>query len=209
MIKYPFIPKETKFFAFFEQDGENLVKMAQELKDIFYIFQNVKERASIIADMEQAGDAITHDIMTLLYRTFVTPIDREDITALAHSIDVVADRIHEVADLTLLYDVKVPLEAAKELSSVVLQAVSEVKDGISEVNINIRKDELFQKCVTINQIENYGDSLYRTALAKLFTEAKEAASILKWREILQKLESAIDACEDVANVLEGIALKSA
>jgi uncharacterized protein len=207
--KFSFIPKEKRFFAYFEQDADNLVKMAHQLKDMFYIWQNVKERAAIIADMENAGDAITHDLMTLLHRTFVTPLDREDITALADAMDVIADRIHEVADLAYLYGIEGPVDTAKQMCDVILQAVQEVRTGVLEVNVNIRKKELLQRCVTINQIENYGDGVFRSAMVDLFGRTTDMVSIIKWREIYEKLESTIDACEDVANILEGIALKYA
>jgi uncharacterized protein len=209
LVKFSLLPKEKKFFAFFEQDADNLVKMAQQLKDMFYVWQNVKERSIMIAEMEQEGDAITHDLMTLLHRTFVTPFDREDITALAQSMDVIADRIHEVADLAYLYDIEGPVDNAKQLCDIVLQAVLEVRSGILEINVNIRKNELLQRSVTINQIENYGDSVFRAALVDLFDHTNDMVTIIKWREIYEKLESTIDACEDVANVLEGIAIKYA
>jgi uncharacterized protein len=207
MGKFSLLPKEMKFFAFFEQEADNLVKMAQQLKDLFNTWQNVKERAIVLADMEQEGDAITHDIMTLLHRTFVTPFDREDISALAHELDVIADRIHAVADLVYLYKFEGSTDRAREFCDILLQAVVEVKGGVTELNGNIRKAEIHQRCVTINQIENYGDSVYRTTLVELFSHTDDMAYIIKWREIYQKMESAIDACEDVANILEGIAIK--
>ncbi len=209
MGKFSLLPKETKFFAFFEQQAENLVKMAQQLKDMVNTWQNLKERASVLADMEQEGDAIAHDITTLLHRTFVTPLDREDISGLTQAMDVVADRIHEVADIIFLYQVEDPTDRAKELCEIILQSVLEVKSGVLEINTNIRKNELHQRCVTINQIENYGDSVYRSALVELFSHTDDMASIVKWREIYQKLESTTDACEDVANILEGIGIKYA
>ncbi len=209
LAKFSLLPKEKRFFAYFEQEAENLVKMAQQLKDMFDIWQNVKERAGIIADMENAGDAITHDLMTLLHLTFVTPLDREDITALAHSMDVIADCIHEVADLAYLYDIEGPVDAARQLCDIILQAVQEVKSGVLEVNGNIRKKELIQRTVTINQIENYGDGVFRSAMVELFARTSDMITIIKWREIYEKLEATVDACEDVANVLEGIALKYA
>lgn len=91
-------PEEMKFFAFLEQQAENIVKMAQQLKDMVTIWQNVKERANVLSDMEQDGDAITHNMMMLLHRSFIPPIDKEDVSSLAHSLDDIADRIHEVSD---------------------------------------------------------------------------------------------------------------
>lgn len=209
MAKFSLIPKETKFFAFFEQQADNIVKMAQQLKDMIYIWQNVKERASVIADMEQDGDAISHDIMKLLDRSFITPFDREDISALAHALDDVADSIHAVADMLYLYQIEGPTDRAKEMCDLILKAASEVKGGVSDINSGIQEAELLRKCMTINQIENNGDIVYRAALAELFDQPHDMAFVIKWREIYKIMESAIDGCEDVANVLEGIAIKYA
>jgi predicted phosphate transport protein (TIGR00153 family) len=208
MPKVSLVPKDPKFFAFFEQQAENIVKMAQQLKDMVHIWQNVKERAGVLADMEQDGDAITHDIMRLLHRSFITPIDREDISALAHSLDDVADRMHAVADALYLYNVEAPNDWAKELSDLILQATLEVQGGISEINGTIRQAELLKRFMAINQIENAGDVVYRTALVELFDHSTDMVSVVKWREIFQKMENTIDGCEDVANILEGIAIKN-
>ncbi|HEX7475562.1 MAG TPA: DUF47 family protein [Dehalococcoidales bacterium] len=207
MVKFSLVPKEVKLFAFFEQDTENIIKMAQQLKDMIYIWQNVKERASVLADMEQDGDAITHDIMRYLARSFLTPLDREDISALANSLDDIADRIHEVSDTVYLYGIEGPTERAKELSDIILKAVTEVKGGVGEINGSIRQAELLKKCVTIHEIENSGDKVYRAALVDLFAHPNDIVFIVKWREVYKKMESTIDGCEVLADILEGIAVK--
>jgi predicted phosphate transport protein (TIGR00153 family) len=207
MPKFSLIPKETKFFAYFQQQAENIVKMAQQLKDMVYIWQNVKERAVILADMEQDGDAITHDIMTLLHRTFITPLDREDLSELAYALDDIADRIHAVADTLYLYKIEGPTDRAKELSDIILQAVTEVARGISDVSQGINRPELLKRSEMINQIENSGDAVYRAALAEIFDHPQDMAFIVKWREVYKKMEATIDGCEDCADVLEGIAIK--
>jgi uncharacterized protein len=208
MFKFPSIPKETKIFAFFEQDAENIVKMAQQLKDMVYVWQNIKERAIVLADMEQDGDAITHDIMKYLYRSFLTPLDREDVASLADLLDNIADRIHEVADTLYLYGIEGPTDKAKELCDIILQAVVEVKGGIFSLG-NIRQPELLKRCVAIHEIENSGDRVFRAALADLFDHPHDMVFIVKWREVYQKMEAAIDGCEVVADMLEGIAIKYA
>jgi uncharacterized protein len=205
--KLSLLPKETRFFAFFEQQAENLVKMAHQLNEMVNNWQNIKERASVLADMEHDGDAITHDIMTLLHRTFVTPFDREDISSLAHTLDEIANHIHGVADTLYLYNIEGPTDKAKELSEIILKAVLEVQGGVSEINLHIRKAELLKRCVNINQIENSGDIVYRTALVELFTHTNDMAAIVRWREVYTKMESTIDGCEAFANILEGIAIK--
>jgi predicted phosphate transport protein (TIGR00153 family) len=207
MAKLYLLPKEPKFFAFFQQQAENNVKMVHQLKDMIYIRQNVKERASILADMEQDGDAITHDIMTLLHLSAVTPFDREDISALAYSLDDIADHIHEIADMLYLYGIEGPTDRAKELCDIILEAVLEVEGSVSEINFSMNKSELIKRCVTIHEIENFGDRVYRAALGELFEQPDNIAFIVKWRDIYNKMESAIDGCETFAGILEDIVIE--
>ncbi len=207
MFKFSLFPKDTKVFAFFEQDAENLVKMARQLKDMIYVWQNVKERTSLLADMEQDGDAITHNITRYLYRSFITPLDREDISALADSLDNIADLIHSTADTLYLYKITGPTEKAKELSDIILKAVLEVQGGVLELNSTIREDKILKRCVIIHEIENYGDTVSRAALADLFEPSNEMDYIVKWSEVYRKMEATINGCEVFADVLEGIAIK--
>ncbi len=207
MARFTLFPKEKKLFAFLEQDAENLVKMARQLKDMVYVWQTVKERASLIADMEQDGDAITHDINRYVFRSFITPIDREDITALANALDDIADRIHATADTAYLYGITGPTEPAKELSDIILKAVLEVEGGVGELNSTHRQPELLKRCVAIHEIENAGDVVYRKSLADIFAPPNDMFFVVKWREIYSKMEATINGCEDVADILEGIAIK--
>jgi len=210
MSDISFVPKEKRFFAYIEQQAENIVKMAQQLKDLVYVWQNLRERVSVIADMKQEGDAITHDVMTLLHRSFITPIDREDISALAYALGDIAGLIHAVADTMYLYKIEGPNDRAKELCDIIQKAVLEVKEGVSEISNSMHHSEVLKKrCVTINQIENSGDEVYRKALAELFVQPNDIAAVVKWREIYKKMESTIDGCEAFANILEGIAIKYA
>jgi uncharacterized protein len=209
MPRFSFFSKETQIYAFFEQDAENIVKMAQRLKDMIYIWQNVKERASVLADMEQEGDAITHDITRYLYKSFITPLDREDISSLANSLDDIADCIHSIADTLYLYRIEGPTERAKELSDIILKAVLEVQSGVLEIHSNIQQPAILKRCVTIHNIENSGDIVYHAALADLFSHPDDMILIVKWREIYEKMKSTIVGCEVFADVLEGIAIKYA
>jgi len=163
----------------------------------------------IITTLEHEGDAITHQIIAQLHRTFVTPLDREDIALLAESLDDITDFIHSAADAMLLYNVERPTDKARELADIVVQAVIEVEKGVSEIHGRIDRDKLLKLCVEINRLENVGDSIYRSALAELFISSTDYAHLIKWREIYEDIETAIDRCEDVANVLEGVALKYA
>jgi predicted phosphate transport protein (TIGR00153 family) len=209
LFKLSLIPKEKKFFALFEQGTQNAVKIAQQLKDMVYIWENVKERVWVINDLEHQGDAITHQIFEQLHRSVITPFDREDIALLAHSLDDVTDFIHAAADAMLLYKVERPTNRAKELVDIVVQAVAEVERAVSEIHDRIGRKQLLKRCVEINRLENMGDSVYRSAMAELFDDSADFAGLIKWREIYKHMESVIDRCEDIANILEGVAIKYA
>jgi len=209
LFKLSLIPREKKFFALFEQGTQNAVKIAQQLKDMVHIWENVKERVGVITDLEHQGDAITHQIFEQLHRSFITPFDREDIALLAHSLDDVTDFIHAAADAMFLYKVDRPTNKAKELVDIVVQAVVEVEGAISEIHDRISRKQLLNRCVEINRLENIGDSVYRSAMAELFDGSADMAGLIKWREIYEHMESVIDRCEDIANILEGVAIKYA
>lgn len=208
MSKLSFLPRERKFFALLEQSAQNSVKIAQQLRDMVQIWENIKERVGIITDLEHEGDAITHQIMAALHTTFVTPFDREDIALLAHSLDDVTDFIQSAADAMLLYNVEHPTNRAEELANILVQAVAEVERAVSEMHDRIEGNQLLERCEEINRLENMGDNAYRSAMAELFVDSTDMARLIKWREIYKHLETAIDRCEDVANVLEGVALKN-
>ena len=207
MFKLSLIPKEKKFFVLFEQGTQNAVKIAQQLKDMVYIWENVKERVGVITDLEHQGDAITHQIFEQLHRSFITPFDREDIAMLAHSLDDVIDFIHAAADAMFLYNVKRPTNKAKELVDIVVQVVAEIERAVSEMHDRVGRKNLLKRCVEINRLENIGDSVYRAAMAELFNDSTDIAGLIKWREVYDHMESVIDRCEDIANILEGVAIK--
>jgi len=209
LFRLSLIPKEKKFFALFEQGTQNAVKIAQQLKDMVSIWENVKERVGVINDLEHQGDAITHQIFDQLHRSIITPFDREDIALLAHSLDDVADFIHAAADAMLLYKVECPTNRAKEFADLVVQAVAEVEKAVSEMHDRVGRKQLLKRCVEINRLENLGDIVYRSAMAELFDDSANYATLIKWREIYNHMESVIDRCEDIANILEGVAIKYA
>jgi predicted phosphate transport protein (TIGR00153 family) len=209
VFKLSIIPREKKFFVLFEQGTQNALKIAQQLKDMVHIWENVKERVGVINDLEHQGDAITHQIFEQLHRSVITPFDREDIALLAHSLDDVVDFIHAAADAMLLYKVERPTHRAKELVDIVVQAVAEVERAVSEIHDRIGRKQLLKRCVEINRLENMGDSVFRSAMAELFDDSTNLAGLIKWREIYKHMESVIDRCEDIANILEGVSLKYA
>ena len=162
-----------------------------------------------ITEIEHQGDTITHQVMSLLHRTFVTPFDREDIALLAHTMDDVLDFIHASADAMFIYKIKAPTQRAKELADVILMGAVEVEKAVACLRHKKQFNKMLETCVEINRLENAADRIYRAAIGELFENTSDVAELIKWREIYEHLESATDRCEDVADVLEGVALKNA
>jgi predicted phosphate transport protein (TIGR00153 family) len=209
LFKLSLVPREKKFFVLFEQSAQTAVKITQQLKDMVYIWENLKGRVGVINDLEHQGDAITHQIFEQLHRSVITPFDREDIALLAHSLDDVTDFIHAAADAMLLYRVEYPTNRAKELVGIAVEAVVEVDKAVSEMHNRIGRKQLLKRCIEINRLENLGDLVYRSGMAELFDDSADIADVIKWREIYNHMESVIDRCEDIANILEGVAIKYA
>ena len=209
MVKFSFMPREHKFFDLFEKSALNAVKVAGTLKELVDTWQFVDSRVAEITEMEHTGDNITHEIITQLNRTFVTPFDREDIALLAHSMDDITDLMHAAADAMFIYKIESPTERAKELAEIIVQAVNEVERAIRILRSRSNLKQIFEPCVEINRLENMADRVYRAGMAELFDDAMDVTLVIKWREIYEHMESATDRCEDVADVLEGVALKHA
>ena len=209
MVKFSLIPREEMFFTLFEDSARNMVKTAKGLKDLIDNWNNVEARVAEITELEHEGDSITHQIMAQLNRTFVTPFDREDIALLAHTMDDITDFIHAAADAMLIYKIDQPSQRAKELADVIVQGAFEVEKAIGLLRNRSGLKNIPEHCVELNRLENMADRIYRAALAELFEDTADLAKVIKWREIYDHMESATDRCEDVANVLEGVALKHA
>ena len=201
------IPRDEAFFDMFEKAAQNASDGALVLKDLLDHFDDVKEKARQIEEIEHKGDALTHEIIRKLNTTFITPIDREDILALTSSIDDVIDLIHAAATRIMLYKVTESTPQAKELGFLILKSTRELHRGVTR--LSTKMDEVFEHCVEVNSLENEADRVCRDAIAKLFDQEKDPIYILKWKEVYETLETATDRCEDAANVLEGIALKNA
>ena len=208
-MKFPFIPREEKFFDLFQESAQNMVKAARGLKEMVDTWEDVGGKVSEISDLEHHGDTITHEIMARLHRTFVTPFDREDIALLAHSLDDVTDFIQAAADAMLIYNVDCPGQRARELADILVQATEEVEKVMPQLRKRVVLSQVLKRCVEINRLENVADRVFRSAVAELFADSSDMAHVIKWREIYEHMESATDRCEDVANVLEGVALKHA
>lgn len=205
-----FVPKDRKFFEKFETAAENLVNIAGELKNLMNEHDHEKrsELVKKIHSLENAGDAITHDLMIELSSNFITPFDREDIHALATAMDNVADFIDASAKRIELYQIDVITEPMKQLAELVEQSVKELAVAIKEMRSMKNVVRVKEALVRINSIENHSDTIYNYAIAELFKTEKDAINLIKVREILEHLETATDRCEDVADVIESIIIKN-
>jgi len=209
VARFRFIPREEKFFDLFEEGAHNNVEASQVLKQLIDTWDCIEQRVEEITELEHKGDNITHEIIARLHRTFVTPFDREDITSLAKSLDDVMDFIEAAARSMILYKVSPPGKRARELADIIIQATAEVEKAVLDLRHRARLKQILTKCVEINRLENAADVVYRAGMAELFDDSTDMADVIKWREVYEHLESATDRCEDVANVLEGVALKHA
>ena len=200
------IPKDHEFFALFEKAAQNILDGAEALKDMLDNFEDVKEKARRIEEIEHKGDSLTHEIIRKLNTSFITPIDREDILQLASSLDDVIDLIHVSSLRIMLYKVTEITPPAKELGFLILKSTREIQRAIARLSTKL--EEVHEHCVEVNSLENEADRVCRDAIADLFEHETDPVTILKWKEIYEKLETATDRCEDAANVLEGVALKN-
>jgi predicted phosphate transport protein (TIGR00153 family) len=208
-MAFGFFPKHEKFFDLFDQSVENLREGARLLKALLEDYTDVEAKIKRIEDVEHKGDTLTHETIEHLNRIFVTPIDREDIHAIAEQVDDVLDRIDGAAYRLYLYEIPEPSESSRALADVLVRSVDEVALAVKALR-NLRKPrEIIDRCVRINTFENEADSILHKALAALFRDYKDPIMVIKWKEIYERLEDATDKCEDVANVLEGIVLKNA
>ncbi|OGO07888.1 MAG: phosphate transport regulator, partial [Chloroflexi bacterium RBG_13_57_8] len=202
-------PTEHKFFDLFEESAKNILKASKSLKEMLDTWQFVDSRVAEITELEHEGDSITHQIISLLHRTFVTPFDREDIALLAHTMDDIIDFIHASADSMFIYKINSPAARAKELADIIVLGAVEVEKAVGGLRHKSEFKQILERCVEINRLENMADRVYRAAIGELFENTADIAQIIKWREIYEHMESATDRAEDVADVLEGVALKNA
>ena len=199
------VPREREYFRLFSEMAGNLQRAGELLVELMDNYGDGKTRSRAILEHEHVGDKIVHDIVKRLNRTFVTPLDREDIYNLAATMDDVLDNIEATADCLMLYRVTEVRPAARDLAVVIAKATVVLRQAID--NLESRKN-LREDCVEVNRLENDGDRLFRDATAELFDGDMTCADIIKWKDIYGLLESAIDRCEDVANIVESIVLKN-
>jgi predicted phosphate transport protein (TIGR00153 family) len=209
MPRLPFLPRNEQFYDLLHDSAKNLVDAGEVLVDLMEHYQNVEMKSDRLRELEHNGDNIAHNIMNLLHKTFVTPIEREDIAQLAQRLDDVMDYIEGATTAMRIYKVSEPTARSRELADVVRLMTVKMEQAISQLREHRHLRDILPHCVELNRLENVADDLFRSAMAELFEDEASAAEIIKWREIYDHLERATDYAEDVANVLEGIVLRHA
>ena len=200
-----FVPKDREFFDLFEEAALNVARAAEMLQEMLAAFP---ERASLARDIllaEQEGDRITHDIFSRLNQTFVTPIDREDIIELAKALDDVTDLTEEVADYLVLYKIEAPMDPAERLTTILKDACQQIVKAMPRMR---NFEDISHFVVEIHRLENDGDRAVREGIASLFDKGVDPMVVIRWKDIFERLEEAIDAAEHVADVLESIVIKN-
>lgn len=203
-----FFPRDVDFFAGFEKAGHNLMDASSILVELFASFDKVDEHIARIQDIEHDNDDLTHETMKKLGQTFVTPIDREDIHALASSLDDVLDFLWAAGDRVALFGIKAPRPGAATLARSLHENTVVVHRAMKELRQK-KYAAALECCIEINRLENEADEIFRKEIAALFTSETDPILIIKWKEVLEYLEVATDKCEDVANTIESVVLKHA
>jgi len=201
------IPKEVRFFDYFEQQSQQIIKAGTLLSELVHNFADARAKAFAIKEVEHAGDQITHEMFRRLNTTFITPIDREDIHDLATRLDDVLDFIEAVAERLVVYRIKEPTSACRALAELIVAQIAAM-DGCIRC-LRTMDPGFHEHAVEVNRLENRADALLRETLAAMFEAAGDPIEVIKWKEIYETLEAVTDRCEDVANVIEGIILKMA
>jgi uncharacterized protein len=205
-LAFRLIPREERFYDDFVALAEEIRHGAAILEEMLAPDQPLWDKADEIKEIEHKCDFLTHEIIQRLHRTFVTPLDREDIFALARSLDDVMDAIDATAAIVRLYQISSVRQDARDLARIIMASAEQVVKAAKALE---RKKGVAEPAVEINRLENEADRAHQNAVRRLFEEEKDPVQIMKWKEILDFLEDATDRCEDVANVLEGVVVKHA
>lgn len=202
------LPQKNLFYDLFDRHADILVTMCRELRDLVTHFDRIEERQLHIKDLERQLDQITHDLATETHATFVTPLDKEDIADIASGLDDIADYADAVAIRFPLYQIPESTPESRELAELLVQSVETLAVAVKCLRSGKDRDKIIKACRDLHRLENESDTIYRKAMGELFNRpGVDPIFVLKWKEIYERLEMAIDMCEDVSNVLESIQLK--
>jgi len=206
-MAFSLIPKEVKFFDLLDQQAGNAIKVAQYFREI--AANGIFDDASVkkMNDLENEGDTLCHEISDMLNRTFITPLDREDIYALSNDIDDIVDYINSISSRMKLYKLHKANTELKQFADVIEEAVVTLAKAVNGLRDLERSRRILDYCIDINRLENVGDQLRDNAIAKMFDTEKDAVLIIKWKGIYEASEVVLDKCEHVAKTIEAIVVK--
>lgn len=204
MARFRLIPREEKFYQDFVAMADQIRVGARLLEEMFASDPPGADKADAVREVEHKCDFLTHEIIVRLNKTFVTPIDREDIHSLARALDDIMDAIDDAAALIPLYRIRSIRPGARELTRVISEQTGAVRLAVEALE---NRANVMQHNVEINRLENVADALHKSAVGRLFDEERDPIAVMQWKEILDLLERATDRCEDVANLLENVVVK--
>ncbi|MCX5835343.1 MAG: DUF47 family protein [Deltaproteobacteria bacterium] len=201
------IPRDEKFYDMFEELANKIEEGGKMFTDILNNYEQSEAKIAKLKEIEHEADIITHRTYEKMHRTFLTPLDREDIYNLVNKMDSVLDMIEAAAVRMQLYKIKKPVDEIKELARILNLAIGKIKKIVHALRDKKKSKEILEDCVEINTLENEGDIVLRMTMARLFEREKDPIELIKWKEIFERIEESIDVCEDVSNIIEGIVLK--
>ena len=203
------MPTEGKFFELFNQHADLCVKGAREMVALMTNFDDLENRVHAIEGIEKQADKVTHSTLEMLHKTFITPLDRDDIHQLITRMDDILDLLEDAAQTISLYDIKAITPEAKRVAELCLACTEKVKSGVSLLHNMDNSREILAICEEIDRLESDADHVMRAAMSKLFRDEPDVRNLIKLKAIYEILETVTDRCEDVANILEGIIVENA
>ena len=206
MALFNFLPKEEQYFSLFTRMTSYIYDAARALVEMLADKNgDYAEHVKRIKTIEHACDDLTHSVSMRLNKSFITPFDREDIYLLSGALDDIVDLIDDAARAMMMYDVHESTVHARRLADVILRMAVQLHEIVSLLS---RPDGITTRIVEIHRLENEGDDIYHTAIGELFRHTADPLMVIKWKEIYEKLEAAVDRCEHVANIVEGVIIKN-
>ncbi len=206
---FNFLPRNTKFFDFFDRDTEVLVRAAECFREFLESSGDPKQYSARLKELEHEADRVTHEAMELLHRTFITPLERGDLRRLILALDEIVDYLDDAARRIALYDVGAILPEVCAMGKVIVDLANAVAAAVHDLRNLRKKNRVLEHCIEIQRLENIGDHLHHIALASIFKNGMDPLTVIKWKEIVDLIELAMDASEEVAHVIEGIVLENA
>lgn len=209
MPRFQLLPAEVRFFDWFEKGAANMLEAARLLREMINNYNNVEDRVAQITETEHQGDFVVHEVFELLHQTFITPMDRDSITALIHALDDAVDRIEAAADAMLLYKIEEPTPEAKRLADIIYLSAEQIAKAIPLLRSKKTIPQIHAYVVEVNRLENEADRVLRGAMAKLIERPDQLFELFRWSRVYEQLEEATDRCEDVADALRAALLEQA